>query len=854
MKTVLVLMVASLLSAFSLDRNKTDDRTDNMPSGGEYAIEGDCEPTATIKEGFDELTGYERTVEENGTITRSGDLNLSNNTDMMEFFKDRGDANNAQHVINAMGNKDDASRDMYVIDTEKMTTQYLIENHPDSNAAKNAARAGELNEFLFNHSVDGKHISCYVKRELIPKYRCPLDGLDQTLYGGHPSDDSLSVKRTCDEVCVTPPMGCLGADSGFEEEETFPELDFRWDNTPYHPLHVFTIPVNPNLQMRRILFQIRVFINANVHNWHDTFMAELRMPYRVDYTDVDGFEHTLIQFHPYNLDQRIAEIAIGAIPHAKEVRITVYRPRTNETAPFPLDNIAFLYHTVNLSKFRVEYASDEYFFCSLNQIVTDPNTQCQGGEIYNASGSDGSFKVCVREEGIKGPESRYHGFYSRESCNRACVLRQDCMPTLEHYTYQQVTDPNAYRVTVGCADTPGNADCSPTLCEEMFRSEQMPDQEIVYSPTKAARYTVVAGAELPDARRPKVDLDGEQQAAGSGDYEAVFTDTMKDAAFDNMIKDGTLNYAKNLIGQPTEVQNAYRRAAYRDASPYLPPRIQLQWMVKPRAEDYNGQDYDFYIIAKHEVIYHPISGIFLTDDSYNTAYSSDNAPYFKDEIFSYRRSDGIFEPFYVKEYAWLQENNITDALWKENTQSMEKRYILYDGANDRYNTASPLTQVAAYATRPFDRNRNWEIFMAAQDIASEIMTGTRGMTFVRQESTGPTVLPEKRWIGDPDETAASLGRARFYGFFSHGGGITAQQIVEALEEEGDGAGYLFYDTDRYRSLPDEIAGDGAMPTSPVKLFQKGPPDNRLVSIELNPRAQDEGKQAVMFMFLYKDNE
>lgn len=852
MKNLLLAMATTVsLAAFTLERDKTTNRTPTMPTSGEYVIEEGQGLTETVEEGFHSSTGYVRTMEENGTFSHTGDLNLSNNRDMKEFFKYRGDQTNAMHVINALGNKDETARDMYVIDREKLTTQYLQEAHPDSNDTNHSLRAGVLNEYLVNHSVEGKHISCYVKRELIPKYRCPLDGMDHTLYGGHPSDDSMSVKRTCDEVCETPSMGCRGASSGFTKTVTS-SSEFTFDASGTQSEQTVSLPINTTQRLSAISYTVTV--QKGAMSWDDFAMAPVVLPYKIAYTDVLGHERVMVRHYPYALDRDEAVISIGSIPDAKEVRITFYPPLLEKIGAYKEYMLGQLLGSVKISDIETRYTSDEYFFCSLGQIVSDPSTQCDGGKIYNVNGSGGSFKVCVREEGLKGPEPVYHGFYSEESCNQACVIREECIPTFEHYTYAQITNPTAYRISVGCADTPGNGACSPSLCEEMMRSEQMPDREVVYSPTKTARYTVVAGAELPDARRPKLDLAGEATAAASGDYEGVFTETMKDAAYDNMIKSGTFNYVASTIAQGTEAQYAYNRAVYRDPSPYKPPRIQLQWMIKPKSTEYDGMQYKFYVVAKHEVIYHPISGLFLTGDSYSTSYSSENAPYFKDEVYSYLRNDGTYQPFFVKEYAWLQENNVSVGEWKKNLQSMQARFVYYNAGTDEYYTASPSLALTPFETKVFSRSVNWETFEVASGIAERIMTGYRGMTFVRQETTGPTVLPIKRWAGDRDETAGSLGRVRFYGFYQPDAQqLTAQEVVDTLEDDDEAKKFIFYDSDRYRSLPDEITGDGAMPSAPVRLFLKGMPGALDASVQLLPRVQDEGKQGVLFMYLYKEN-
>lgn len=848
-----VLLGSGAWAGITLQQDNTQAPSQSMPTQGQYTLEeyaGDDANTTQKEEGFHSSTGYSRTKNPDGTFTTTGDLNLSNNRDMEEFFKYRSQSNNAMRVINALGNRNEQARDRYEIDAKKLTNDYLYTMYSDSNETNYTRRSDAMREFMVNHTVSGKTIKCYVKRELVPKYFCPLPGMNQTLYGGDPADESTEVKRACDEVCVTPTLGCRGADTGEADVVSSGDVvTYAAGDTGSTSL---TFHLNEKLRFTNLRYRIHARKNPSV-SWEQFKAAPVSLPYRLEYTDRANVRKTAVSRYPVFIDDNESEVLVGAMPDAKEVVLTFMTPEFDASGSYAEKSLGDYLSDIRVDGFEVHYASSEYYFCSMDQIVTDVSTQCKTGKIYNISGANGSFKVCVKASGVKGPEPTYHAFYSRERCEQACVRREECMPTFAHYTFSQITSPQAYRISIGCADTPGNAACSPALCEQLIGSEQMPMQEAVYSPTRTARYTVVGGAELPDVRRPKLDLDAERVAAASGNYEAAFTEEMKDVAYDNMIKHGTFNYVEKTIAEGTPHEYAYSRQVVPNASPYKPSKISVQWLVKPRSDEYDRMQYRFFVVARYEVIYQPISGVFMTDDSYSTSYAEENRPYFKDEMLASLLPTGGYKPFYLVEYAYIQDNNVTSAEWRLNMQHRKARYVRYDAAGDALVTAGsePLT---AAKTEPFSKALNWKTLDVSDDLFEDFTTGARGVMFARQETEGDTALPTKRWAGARDVTAGSLGRIRLYGFYARSSMDQRTAVDRILKsDEEDAEKYLFYDSVRFRSLPNKIKGDGIMDASPVRIFLKGSPSSMDASAILSPRPEDEGKDAVMFMFLYKDN-
>lgn len=225
----------------------------------------------------------------------------------------------------------------------------------------------------------------------------------------------------------------------------------------------------------------------------------------------------------------------------------------------------------------------------------------------------------------------------------------ECVQTYEKYTLNDLTSDNLFRVEVGCTDDPTNTSCSVNDCYDYFREHKMPYAESVFSPSKGSIDTVVSGAEVPGRRRPKVDVDAENAAAdGTGSYENVFLESMKDQAYDNMLKSGTYNYVATPVSDSTPFENAFYRNKIISPNPIVPTKIELKWLLKPRSVEVgDGKTYYFYIILMQEAIFLPISGIYTKADGQTTA-NPDEFYRYKDVVYAARKSDGTFDPFFFK--------------------------------------------------------------------------------------------------------------------------------------------------------------------------------------------------------------
>lgn len=855
-----ILAEAGTISGAVLFHNNKSSRVESMPDADapDYNLSEQSVglySTQSIQKNFDEGNGFKFEMDENGSYKRTGDLNLSLPTNLKEFFKYRSKGNNGATVINNMGQNNEVSRDIYGTDPSKFTRSYLQLTHEGSKEANISLRAESLSAQLKSKTAKSKYIKCYAKRKLLPQYFCPIPGMENgSRVGGEQSDDSMSTQRYCNDYCISPnSYGCRSANTGqYAEVSKTATHVFKWDKDDVSFSVSFNI--NDKLKLKGLSYDKTVTINKEKTTEHDFDLAPMKMRYRMEYLDKKDHWQYLVTNYSMNLQAGFERVMLTAIPDAKKVKITFFHPTLESTSIYKDKTGDDFLKQLVLENFKISYYDDKYYFCNIDQVIFDVASECRGGKIYTMTGDNGSFKVCVQRSGIKGPEETYNAFYTKESCDQACRIRMDCVQTFDRFSYRQITDPSAFSVEVGCVDEPSNSNCSPNTCKELYRGHKLPNTEIVYSPEEGSKMTVVSGSEIPGTRRPKIDLDGEESAIGSGNYDDVFTESMKDVAFENMIKKGTYNYIGTTVSENTETENAYERIVMKNESPYKPTNIGINWLYKPSAWQVgDAKTYKLYLLAKIEVIYRPVSGTFYMKGGLETTYSSDNFPFFKDEIYAVKRSDGIFEPFYIREYAFIQDSNLSDTEWRVNAQHINARYIRYDANSDSYKTASESEILKYFKTTKFSGGKNWETFRVVDDMANDFYKGSNGMVFVRQETNSFTQLPIKKWRGATDtDSAATLGRIRLYGLVApSSSSAQASQGRKAIDDPDKMDHFLFYDTAAYSLLSDTIQGDGVIKDSGIKLFAKGNQNNLSVAADIKPDIQNEGKDAILFMYLYK---
>ena len=813
----------------------------DVPNEDGGMICGDC--AAEFSLGFVSME-----VDQNGSQYYTPD-----NAMLAQAFAHMEKSDKSSALIQKMYNKSVLAAGVTANNLATTDTEKKLADNNDSKEAQIVKLSRGLVETAFLSQLRQRTIKCFVKRELVPRFYCPIPGKEggaQT--GGSVEDDLTRAKERCDSYCKSDSYPCKEVNTGRNKNVNLTnriDMDLTTASE-----YVQIVNVDEYLLLKKISYDINVEFQSTTDNnvTFDLNNTRVTIPLRIEY--IPQNETKYIQYSG-SMDLRIESltnyITLPEIPNAQTIRLRFYQPRIRATNLNYGSSVADILTSVNISNFKAQYYDDKFYFCSKNQIITTPS-QCLNGEVLEIESGSEQFLVCSSESRTHGPEPRYGAYYTSDSCNQGCVEERECVETFAHFS-GDVSSPAAYKTTVGCVDDPqNNSMCSVEACENKFRNHaETPIQEVVYDTARNTRMTVAGGVQVNGAKRPKILIDDESDATTKEDYEIVFLNESKDQAYLNMINDRTFNYSNKTLGVGQPQESACRINKNFDRTGILSSGDEsIYWKLKPNSKDIgNGSAQNLYKIAVTEQVYVPASGMFVE----NGYLQSKTMSLYKDYVYSYITPSGL-EPFYIKEYHELyQEGNVSagePSGWTGNSQHNTKRYISYDVTSDRYMEASSAETAKKDESILFNGNKNYYEYTMVENIKSTFDTLSGGNLHYQEVVDTESSLPIKHYSASEhdEETSGAIINYHLYGIYSSGI-LSNSDIVNKIENENDK--YLVYRASRGRSNKSEIKGDGAV-NNKIKIFVKGTPDNMTLSADIDPRIKDEGKDVVMFMFTYEE--
>lgn len=736
-----------------------------------------------------------------------------------------------------------------------------LQNSREANISKTAR---SLQQSLTIAQIKAKVAKCYVRRELVPQFYCPIPGMEfGAKTGGNINDDLKKAKEQCNSYCESPSYGCRAADTGFSTKDTFQKV-VTFNSSNKTPVEV-VIPYNTKLDAKKLEYSVTKTYKTSLKNALNqelnTSDAVIDFKIEIMFKKIEGTDY--IQLNgptSYRLDSNTSVFSIPNLKGIESVKLKFYPPTLRHVGDFESVDIDDVLSELRVDEFEIEYTDNKYYFCSLDQVIIDPSTQCVNGKAYQMNGADGSsFIVCKADNKIQGPEKMFGAFYSQENCQAACKIKKDCLETYVNYA-NDPTSTAAYRIEVGCVDDPFNTSCSQQACLAHFRANDMPIEEYVFDNVDKARKTVTSGIQINGVSRPKVDIDNEMIAKASAsqiDYDQVFLQEMKDQSYTNMISHRTYNYTEAKVGEATSFEYAYRKET--DGTPntaYYTGSLSdgmFYWKLKPSNVDYNGNSYHLYKIVKSEQMFKPISGAFMESNSSvgQVTYNPQRA--YKDIVYSFV-DDTRNYPFYDEEYAEVYIDSTdanTSVGWVKNAQHYEESYVAYDGNTGTYVASSADVPAVEYKTIVFDPTKNYEEVFFINNPIDFIQNLQDGGVIQTQTTTNQASLPLKHYVVSEKEQGknAAVINYSLYGIYS-ASALTQGEIMSRLKGS-DSEKYLIYRATKRDNNKKEIFGDGANRHSPVKMFIKGPAGSSTLTVDVKPRIEEESKDAVFFMYLYE---
>jgi len=488
--------------------------------------------------------------------------------------------------------------------------------------------------------LSNNYIKCYLSRELIPAYYCPLPGMDANTYPDYSNIQTIDdlekavstgpddAKETCDSVCKQE-YSCVNynilSNVNIEDSNNsytlFPRDDYS------KPLEI-QLNLNRQMSVSNLSFIVKIVPNLEQFN-----------------ADFDSTNKTFEEYYKEGKPIKVRMDAYAyyndkpAVPLAKNMLITIQNGTLVKVNLYPnmtMDKLIlqfkkpYIYEnqflemnseraqtlfkkyisSITIGEIKGKYTSTDLWFCPFKQIVNNQD-ECKT-PILELNNGVSILRICTDSDHKIGPEYTTGGFFSKEICENSCIYREECKPTYRHYKY--INDflgesDGVYKIKVGCLDTPDNTRCTDEECKALFLdSKYRPNEEIVIGNDNTKIYTI-KNKMLTGVPRPRIDLQAELNAneeSNSTLRNNVFITEMKDAAYQNMVNNQTYNVIKYKIGEESPRKQAYKIISYG------PDKKSLYLKMKPDSFKFDdGNTYYLYSVLKIESIYRPEYGVFI---------------------------------------------------------------------------------------------------------------------------------------------------------------------------------------------------------------------------------------------------
>lgn len=221
------------------------------------------------------------------------------------------------------------------------------------------------------------------------------------------ADNMQATKQYCDNYCVSEPLGCVESKTDFESlynfnhEKTFAAED---NSTDYMEFDVDIIDV---LKVKKLKMEVTVeYVEQNTTDGDTAYAFKpSALPLAVDYTISyleNNASRTIVNDYPSAITGEFSTIAFSSIPETTKVTIRISAPYMKSGNGWDDRSITEAVKNVTISNVSVEYQDNKYYFCSVDQVVLDPQTECKGGEIFLVDGASGYFKICKKMGSSKG--------------------------------------------------------------------------------------------------------------------------------------------------------------------------------------------------------------------------------------------------------------------------------------------------------------------------------------------------------------------------------------------------------------------------------------------------------------------
>lgn len=747
---------------------------------------------------------YNKTTSEkssNSGIKSYQNLDLNNSTSRIKFMdmitKDIGAKGNS--IVRKISDNDpDLSYNPS--DINDLSSDNIRGIYTNRKRIEQLDKARDVTTRMINGYSSSNIIKCYIKRNLVPSFYCPMNGKDNSYFtGGLANTTNEDAKNKCDGYCKIQTNCVTKALSNFSKSSIEKQVTL---SAPFSK--TFT------LRTDQVLKSLSLAVNSSLENVHVSM-------------SISGTRNgdKVSIFNNYDIQLSKTEVLLDFKVMSKNytsVTITMRDPYTFTTTK---RKISLADNSVKLTKVSINYLDNKYWFCPSTQFVRKAS-QCNGGEIKNLIIGGSPSILCIHDQDRRR-EKTLGGYYSKETCESGCYEKQDCLPTYRNLG-NSITS-SVYNVSYGCTKGENNKACTKQLCKNKIYSNTIPNNETVYYNDDQKEKTVINGQTVEGTLRPTYNLSAEMNTNNNAkDKKILMVAMSKDMAYKSMMSNGTYVISAKTLNDPYDELVSATKIGNSGVS--------IEYVPKSNLFNTNRDSYIYFIVEN----------IYNYKEIGSNRSASAGEQYFRSSNYTIVTAGGKQKLFYIenkKKVENVVSGNFSNYISPENIS----KFVGSDGTLVPYDTSSkaPVTTEKKFTSDNYRQN-----FLLSNNYLE--YTDTHNETSLKKQVSKNGHV-EKYYSGPITDSGGNVFDFKVY-LLTSSSELSYQDLIDKIKSKTLKIAYSKSFSAKYTH---EINGDAGIgfKHDNIRIFILGKPGNISAVGEFVPKLGEENKESFGFSFLYK---
>lgn len=749
------------------------------------------------------------TIDKNVTgFTQYKDFNISSPTSVQKLMQHITNlsAGSAQGIIKRMGEKNPDMKTFTATNINKASIDKVTNIYQNDDRIKSVQNTKNTITNLLNVFGTRDTIKCYIKRKLIPSFFCPLNGKNHSYFTGGTANTPLeNSKKECDNFCKIP-RTCLSKQiphfSSIENHNISKSVPF---------MKTYSLSKKQELKTVTLILHGKANRHVNISI----------------FANMDGKETVILNNYDALVSPSKKSISFSAnLYGALSIKIVLEQPYIKAE----LSNNIIVDKSLNaimLDSISLNYASNKYWFCPVRQIVTK-KSECVNGRIVSIVIGGAPVLLCISPSDARR-ESQYGAYFDESSCNNECYESSQCSPTYKNLGNENLIS-SIYNVSYGCLSGSDNDSCTKDLCKQKIFNNVFPNKEVVYYNDDAKETTVLSGQAVEGKTRPIYDISAEMSTNGNTIKKKELMVSMnKDKAYRYMMTNKTFIISDYPISHNYPIQTK--------ATKIGSSGVAIEYVPDSNLFDNHKQTY-IYVITKNIYSYENKE---TQEEIFNGVTTSNT---FKSYTYTVINSSGKPRLFYI-----VDKDKVYNKLNQNYDNYVDKEKMLkMVGTNGELLDYDAINTIAPVTVKKTLTSSNYRLHYLLSNAYLPKLSSTDG-TFLRNQ-------------------IESNGKIKqiFSGVSGKDGGLLSDYVVyiiaskaqlsykDLVDKINNGALHKAYQYASSSRLTSKIVGDASLNFNGdnIRLFLLGNKNNLTAMGEFKPEFGEEGKNAFIFNFLYKE--